>query len=80
LINLGGALAWTIASQRLPVALAAQMITVEPTFGTIYGLLMHHRWPTLLETVGITALLVGVGIAIRVFHGKHETELATATA
>jgi drug/metabolite transporter (DMT)-like permease len=80
LINLGGALAWTIASQRLPVALAAQMITVEPTFGTIYGLLMHHRWPTLLETVGITTLLVGVGLAIRIFYDKHETELATAAA
>jgi drug/metabolite transporter (DMT)-like permease len=72
LINLGGALGWTIASQRLPVVLAAQTITMEPTFGTIFGLLIQHRWPTLVEVVGITTLLVGVVIAIRVFHGRQE--------
>jgi drug/metabolite transporter (DMT)-like permease len=79
LINLGGALGWTIASQRLPVVLAAQTITMEPTFGTIYGLLMQHRRPTLVEVVGITTLLVGVVIAIRVFQGRQETELTPIT-
>jgi drug/metabolite transporter (DMT)-like permease len=66
-INLGGALAWTIASQRLPVVLAAQMITLEPLFGAVFGLLLHRRWPTLLETVGVIVLLAGVMLAIRIF-------------
>jgi drug/metabolite transporter (DMT)-like permease len=66
-INLGGALAWTIASQRLPVVLAAQMITLEPLFGAVFGLLLHRRWPTLLETVGVIVLLAGVVLAIRSF-------------
>jgi drug/metabolite transporter (DMT)-like permease len=34
LVNTGGAVAWNFATRRLPVSLAAQMITLEPTFGT----------------------------------------------
>jgi drug/metabolite transporter (DMT)-like permease len=67
-ITLGGALSWTIASQRLPVVLAAQMITLEPTFGVLFGLLLQRRWPTWMEVVGIAILLVGVALAIRIFH------------
>jgi drug/metabolite transporter (DMT)-like permease len=67
-ITLGGALSWTIASQRLPVVLAAQMITLEPTFGVIFGLLLHRRWPTWMEVVGVVILLAGVALAIRIFH------------
>lgn len=65
--NLGGATAWTFASQRLPVALAAQMITLEPTSATILGLLVHHRWPSVTEALGMIVLLAGVVIAIGVF-------------
>jgi drug/metabolite transporter (DMT)-like permease len=65
LVNIGGALAWTIASQRLPVALAAQLITLEPTFGTLFGLSMQRRWPTVAEVTGMVALLAGVLIAVR---------------
>jgi drug/metabolite transporter (DMT)-like permease len=69
LASIGGALAWTIASQRLPVALSAQLITMETVFGTVLGLLIRHRWPTVAEGVGMTVLLVGVVVTIRVFHG-----------
>jgi len=65
--NVGGAFAWTFATQRLPVVLAAQLITMEPTFGTAFGLLIHRRWPTALEAVGMGALLTGVVLAIRLF-------------
>jgi drug/metabolite transporter (DMT)-like permease len=71
-ITLGGALSWTIASQRLPVVLAAQMITLEPTFGVVFGLLLHRRWPTLTEIVGVITLLVGVALAIRIFHAPRS--------
>jgi drug/metabolite transporter (DMT)-like permease len=70
--SLGGALAWTFASQRLPVALSAQLITMETVFGTILGLLVRRRWPTLMEGVGMTVLLAGVVITIRVFHGQRN--------
>ncbi len=65
--NFGGASAWTFASQRLPVALAAQMITMEPISATILGLLVHQRWPSVMEIAGMIVLLVGVIIAIGIF-------------
>jgi len=65
--NIGGAMAWTFASQRLPVALAAQMITMEPTSATILGLLVHRRWPSVMEVLGMIVLLVGVITAIGIF-------------
>lgn len=70
--SIGGALAWTYASQRLPVALSAQLITMETVFGTVFGLMVRHRWPTLLEGVGMTVLLAGVVITIQVFHGQRS--------
>jgi drug/metabolite transporter (DMT)-like permease len=74
--SLGGALAWTFASQRLPVALSAQLITMETVFGTALGLLVRHRWPTLVEGVGMAVLLAGVVITIHVFHGRHRPALS----
>jgi drug/metabolite transporter (DMT)-like permease len=68
--SLGGAFAWTFASQRLPVALSAQLITMETVFGTILGLTIRHRWPTLMEGVGMILLLAGVVTTIHIFHGR----------
>lgn len=65
--NLGGAMAWTFASQRLPVALCAQLITMEPASATVLGSLVRRRWPSAAELVGMAMLLVGVVIAIRIF-------------
>jgi drug/metabolite transporter (DMT)-like permease len=65
--SLGGAWAWTFASQRLPVALSAQLITMETVFGTVLGLLVRRRWPTLPEGAGMLVLLAGVVMAIRIF-------------
>lgn len=65
--NLGGAMLWTFASQRLPVALAAQMITIEPASATILGLMVRHRWPSWAEVTGMSLLLIGVVLAIGIF-------------
>jgi drug/metabolite transporter (DMT)-like permease len=79
--NFGGAAAWTFASQRMPVVLAAQMITMEPMSATILGLLVHHRWPSALEVLGMAALLAGVIIAIGIFSKSTVTaQPATRTA
>jgi drug/metabolite transporter (DMT)-like permease len=78
--NVGGAAAWTFASQRLPVALAAQMITMEPTSATILGLLVHRRWPTVMEVLGMIVLLVGVIVAIGIFSRSSEEAPAHAIA
>jgi len=67
--TVGGALAWTVAARRLPVALSAQLVVAETIFGTIFGLIVHGRLPTLTETGGIAVLIVGVVMAVRAFHG-----------
>lgn len=74
--SIGGALAWTVAAQRLPVALAAQLVVMEAVFGTILGLAVHRRWPSLAEAVGMSGLFVGVVVAIRVFERQRQTDLA----
>jgi len=68
--SVGGALAWTYAAKRLPVVLSAQLITMETLFGTIFGLLVRHRWPTLVEIFGMTLLLIGVLTVIRIVYGQ----------
>ena len=65
--NVGGAMAWTFASQRLPVVLAAQLITMEPVAATVLGLLVHHRLPTVSEVLGMAVLLIGVLVAVSLF-------------
>lgn len=67
--SIGGALAWTLASQRLPVALSAQLLVSETIFGTVFGLAVHGRLPTTTEAAGIAVLITGVVTTIRVFHG-----------
>ena len=74
--SLGGAFAWTFASQRLPVALSAQLITMETVFGTLLGLLVRRRWPTLVEGFGMIVLLAGVVTTIRIIHGRRNVVLA----
>jgi drug/metabolite transporter (DMT)-like permease len=78
--SVGGALAWTYAAQRLPVALSAQLITMETLFGTIFGLLVRHRWPTLAESFGMTLLLMGVLAVIRIVYGQHALKLDRRSA
>lgn len=68
--SIGGAWAWTIASQRLPITLASQLLSMEMVFATCLGLLFHLRWPTVPEGLGIALIVVGVVKAIGAFHGN----------
>lgn len=77
LASVGGALAWTIAAQRLPVALSAQLIVMETVFGAIFGLAVHGRWPTPAEVVGMTVLVGGVVTAIHIFHGQRRLTIVS---
>lgn len=77
--SVGGAVAWTIASKRLPAVLSGQLIVLEPFFGTVLGLLVHRRWPVLTETVGMVLLLSGVLVAVNAF-GKASQGPVTVAA
>lgn len=68
--SIGGAWAWTIASQRLPMALASQLLSMEMVFATCLGLLFYYRWSTAPEAMGITLIVVGVVKAIGAFRGN----------
>ena len=72
--SLGAAWAWTIAARRLPVALAAQLIVMEAVFGTIVGLMVHRRGPSVTELTGMTVLIVGVIAGIRAFDARRHRE------
>jgi drug/metabolite transporter (DMT)-like permease len=58
---------WTLASQRLPLALAAQLIVSETIFALIYGFAYEARPPALHEVAGGVLLLGGVFIGVRLF-------------
>lgn len=78
LASVGAALAWTFASQRLPVALSAQLIVSETVFGAIFGLAVHGRWPMTTEILGIVVLIAGIMAAIHVFHRGRNLAAHTA--
>jgi len=61
-----GAWAWNAASRRLPMVLSGQLIALESLFATLLGLWFHGRLPTLLETSGLVAVLVGVIMGVRI--------------
>lgn len=58
---------WVIASRRLPLALAAQLIVAETVFGLAYGFMFEGRFPTPAEAIGATMQFAGVCSAIAVF-------------
>ncbi|WDZ80398.1 EamA/RhaT family transporter (plasmid) [Ensifer adhaerens] len=72
--TVAGVWAWNVASRRLPVALTAQLIVSETAFGVIGGLVVHTRWPTGVEAAGVGVLIVGVVLAIRIFHRDHRQQ------
>jgi drug/metabolite transporter (DMT)-like permease len=58
---------WTLASQRLPLALSAQLIVSETIFALLYGFLHDGRWPLAHEWQGAILLLLGVFIGVHLF-------------
>ncbi len=61
-----GTLCWNEASQRLPTALAGQLIVFETLAALGYALLLRGSMPPLLTGLGVLLLVAGVAWALRV--------------
>lgn len=61
-----GTLCWNEASQRLPTALAGQLIVFETLAALAYAFLWRREWPAPWTLLGIGLLLVGVLWAVRI--------------
>ncbi|MGO1073078.1 DMT family transporter [Lysobacter sp. CA199] len=61
-----GTLCWNEASQRLPTALAGQLIVFETLFALSYAFILRGQFPRPLTLVGIALLIAGVVWALRV--------------
>ena len=61
-----GTLCWNAASQRLPTALAGQLIVFETLAALSYALALRGQWPEGLTLIGVALLVAGVAWALRV--------------
>jgi drug/metabolite transporter (DMT)-like permease len=61
-----GTLCWNESSQRLPTALAGQLIVFETLAALAYAFLLRGRMPEPLTLLGIGLLVIGVLWAVRV--------------
>ncbi len=61
-----GTLCWNEASQRLPTALAGQLIVFETLAALVYAFILRGTMPEPLTMAGIALLVVGVLRAVRV--------------
>lgn len=51
---------WSLAAQRLPLALSAQLIVSETLFALLFGFIHAERGPTAFEAAGAALLVAGV--------------------
>jgi drug/metabolite transporter (DMT)-like permease len=61
-----GTLCWNAASQRLPTALAGQLIVFETLAALAYAFALRGQWPEPLTLAGIALLVAGVVGGVRV--------------
>jgi drug/metabolite transporter (DMT)-like permease len=61
-----GTLCWNAASQRLPTAIAGQLIVFETIAALAYAYMLRGEWPGPLTLTGIALLVAGVAWAVRV--------------
>jgi drug/metabolite transporter (DMT)-like permease len=61
-----GTLCWNEASQRLPPALAGQLIVFETLAALAYAFVLRGHWPGLLTGLGVALLVAGVVLAVRI--------------
>ena len=75
-----GTLCWNQASQRLPTALAGQLIVFETVAALAYVFLWQGHWPAPLTAAGIALLLAGVALALRITprRGSAQTPCAAS--
>jgi len=65
-------LCWNEASQRLPPALAGQLIVFETLAALAYAYLLRAAWPGWVTGVGVALLVAGVVMALRVRSIAHR--------
>lgn len=56
---------WNLASRRLPVALAGQLIVSETLFALLYAFLLEGRWPQTHEAAAMALVIGGVLLGLR---------------
>ncbi len=61
-----GTLCWNEASQRLPTALAGQLIVFETLAALTYAFIWRGQWPESVTLAGIALLVAGVLWAVRI--------------
>jgi len=61
-----GTLCWNAASQRLPTALAGQLIVFETLAALTYAFWLRGQWPEPLTLAGVALLVAGVVGGVRV--------------
>jgi drug/metabolite transporter (DMT)-like permease len=67
----GAAALFNLASTRLPVTLAGQLIVFETIFGVFYVFLAEGRIPGPIEFVGFALSILGIWLSIRVSQRKN---------
>jgi drug/metabolite transporter (DMT)-like permease len=60
-----GTLCWNAASQRLPTALAGQLIVFETMAALAYAFALRGLWPEPLTLLGMALLVTGVITGVR---------------
>jgi drug/metabolite transporter (DMT)-like permease len=71
---------WTVASQKLPLALSAQLIVAETLFALLYGFAFEQRWPSAAEWIGGGLLIAGVLLGVRAFYAPAPFPAAKSPA
>jgi drug/metabolite transporter (DMT)-like permease len=66
-----GTLCWNAASQRLPTALAGQLIVFETLAALAYAFALRGQWPEPLTLAGMALLVMGVISGVRVKAAGH---------
>ena len=61
-----GTLCWNESSQRLPTALAGQLIVFETLAALTYAFILRGAWPEPVTLLGIGLLIAGVMWAVRI--------------
>jgi drug/metabolite transporter (DMT)-like permease len=68
---------WVVASRRLPLALAAQLIVAETIFGLACGFMFEGRLPSTAEAVFALVQFTVVCTAIAVFSEQRTDKTVT---
>lgn len=71
----GGMALWNNMSARLPIALSGQMIVFEAIFSVIYAHVYRGEWPSVTMIFGMTLLLAGVLLSLKLFRNEQHRRI-----